>query len=400
MFFRTVRGLKEIPILKNLVPQRMYVLQDKYVLKVTAGSISGPLLREASILRWLDGHPHINKLVGCYRIQYPPAIGLVYPQARGSLYDVWAHMSPEDRVKRFDSYAYQLVKGLAYMHSHGVIHRNITPHHILVSSSGKRVYFTDFKEALSQFTPSETRLESSYYTKNKYRPPETWTETPLKHIDPRFDVWSLGLVIYEMLTGKKKVPTQFPRPFLSGMLGAKIHERAQSLELIKEFPDQVTQMVDQTYPAPKYCRTNHLCYKHNVSFHCSAQYPRNLHPQRKIHLDFLEHLCPSFPVFCFASRLLDVYGQNVSGQYQEIHVYACAYMAHHILQVHPEKRLTQCTERVFDICQNLQFHLHCVTLATLLSQRDNMVDTQKAIALIKDRDIMQRHSLEEVAQMI
>jgi len=93
----------------------------------------------------------------------------------------------------------EMAKGLAYAHNKGYIHRDIKPGNILFRDNGSAV-ITDFGIAKLQDTSGElTRLGFTLGTV-QYMSPEQATTTDL---DSRSDIYSLGLVFYEMLTGKK-----------------------------------------------------------------------------------------------------------------------------------------------------------------------------------------------------
>ena len=90
-----------------------------------------------------------------------------------------------------------VLKGLAYAHSKGVVHRDIKPDNILISSEGQ-VKITDFGLATLEDAPKLTRQGQIIGTP-AYLPPEGVTGEP---IDARSDLFSLGATIYEILTGK------------------------------------------------------------------------------------------------------------------------------------------------------------------------------------------------------
>ena len=93
----------------------------------------------------------------------------------------------------------EIAKGLAYAHNKGYIHRDIKPGNILFRDNGSAV-ITDFGIAKLQDSSGElTRLGFTLGTV-QYMSPEQATTTDL---DSRSDIYSLGLVFYEMLTGQK-----------------------------------------------------------------------------------------------------------------------------------------------------------------------------------------------------
>ncbi len=94
-------------------------------------------------------------------------------------------------------FAQQISKALAYVHSHGVIHQDIKPHNIILLRDGT-VKVTDF--GIARFEQNqETRVIQEAIGSVHYISPE---QAQSSRIDHRADLYSLGVVMYEMLTGK------------------------------------------------------------------------------------------------------------------------------------------------------------------------------------------------------
>jgi len=93
-------------------------------------------------------------------------------------------------------YARQILGALAFAHRNGIIHRDIKPHNIVVGGDG-RLKVTDFgiaRSGASQMTEAGSIVGTAQYLS-----PEQARGAP---VDPRSDLYSLGIVLYEMLTGK------------------------------------------------------------------------------------------------------------------------------------------------------------------------------------------------------
>jgi tetratricopeptide (TPR) repeat protein len=92
----------------------------------------------------------------------------------------------------------EVLEALEYAHQNGVIHRDIKPENIQLLPDG-RVKITDFGIARLTFEPNLT-IDGQVFGTPSYMSPE---QVAGKEIDARSDLFSLGVVIYEMLAGQK-----------------------------------------------------------------------------------------------------------------------------------------------------------------------------------------------------
>ncbi|MDH4173654.1 MAG: serine/threonine protein kinase [Betaproteobacteria bacterium] len=99
-------------------------------------------------------------------------------------------------VARALSIAAQVAEGLAYAHERGVVHRDIKPANIMVPESGA-VKITDF--GIARMRSSNVQTQTGMMMGSpKYMSPE---QVIGKRADHRTDIFSLGVILYEMLTG-------------------------------------------------------------------------------------------------------------------------------------------------------------------------------------------------------
>ncbi|HEV8421579.1 MAG TPA: protein kinase, partial [Actinomycetota bacterium] len=87
---------------------------------------------------------------------------------------------------------------LAYAHANGVIHRDIKPANILVADDG-RVQVTDFGIAKAAFTGADLTTTGKALGTVRYLSPE---QVQGSEVDARSDLYSVGVVLYELLTGR------------------------------------------------------------------------------------------------------------------------------------------------------------------------------------------------------
>ncbi len=108
--------------------------------------------------------------------------------------------------------ARQIAEGLVAAHAKGVVHRDLKPANILLDAQGN-AYISDFGVARSLATSGQTRTGSVVGTPDYLSPEQARGETA----DGRSDLYSLGLILYEMLTGQL--------PFAGGTVAEVLAQR-------------------------------------------------------------------------------------------------------------------------------------------------------------------------------
>jgi len=101
-------------------------------------------------------------------------------------------------VDRAIEIALEVLKGLGHAHANGVVHRDIKPDNIQILSSGE-IKITDFGIARLTFQPNLT-MDGQVFGTPSYMSPE---QVVGKEIDARSDLFSVGVLLYEMISGQK-----------------------------------------------------------------------------------------------------------------------------------------------------------------------------------------------------
>ena len=170
--------------LKILHPQ--YAGDESFVERFKREALSAAKLQHPNIVQIYDSGKQ-----GDFNF-----IVMEYVEGR-SLKDYLAQEGPLE-IAEAGRIAREVLTALAYAHRAGLVHRDIKPGNILLSEDGK-VQVTDFgiarAEAGSTMTQTGTILGTAYYLS-----PE---QAQGLQLDGRSDIYSLGVVVYEMLTGRR-----------------------------------------------------------------------------------------------------------------------------------------------------------------------------------------------------
>ncbi len=152
--------------------------------------------REVAIGRLLN-HPGVPRLLEALEDAHPPYIVLEYTEGQ-SLRDL-VRDAPPVPVPQAIEIALSLAEVVAYCHEHRVYHRDLKPENILVGVDG-RVTIIDFGIALLEGAPRVTwRGFSGLVGTPEYMAPE---QIRGERGGPETDVYALGLILYELLSGR------------------------------------------------------------------------------------------------------------------------------------------------------------------------------------------------------
>lgn len=162
-------------------------------------AVTQRFLRESLLLTRVD-HPNVVEVLD-YGETSDGCLYLVMEHLRGKTLDVALATSGAFSVRRTCEIGLQLCNALVAAHAHGVVHRDLKPANILLlAEHDDRVKVLDFGLAKSfgHDAASEITITGALLGTPLYMAPETITANLA---DPRSDLYALGCVLHELLTG-------------------------------------------------------------------------------------------------------------------------------------------------------------------------------------------------------
>lgn len=218
-------------------PIAIKVLSSKFV---SNSEMIGRFMREAEIIE-LTNHPNIVKLYGHGKWEKGLYIAMEFVQGISLKQMI---LQEAMSLKRTLEIVLQIAHALTHLHAHGIIHRDLKPENILLTAQGgvKVIDFGISQVYTEKVDPKKPRLIGTPV----YMSPEQ-REDPLNVSFPT-DIYSLGIVTYEMLLGRlchgivhlSLVPKGFQK-ILSKALQPKVKDRYEDIvDFIKDVSNYLT----------------------------------------------------------------------------------------------------------------------------------------------------------------
>ena len=152
--------------------------------------------RELKYAKYLSKHPNI---ITTHDTAYETKTSYVTVQDYASGGDLFDAIQPQVGLKESTAKKYlkQICRAVEYMHSKNLVHRDIKPENIVIADKeGSSVQLIDFGMTLEVGTHAPRVCCSIPYT-----PPEICNAPEGFLVDPSCDVWSVGILLFCMLTG-------------------------------------------------------------------------------------------------------------------------------------------------------------------------------------------------------
>lgn len=242
------------------VSGRVYVIYDavtklNYALKVINRDVTASEMERERVAIEVNmsfsNHPNILSYVDTHINEHK--VYIVLP---------WLPNTLEDKIERraankdlsfsetdIRRYIYHIAKGLAYLHAHSWMHRNLRPANVLLNEQDE-CYIADFG-LTHTLEPQE--ITQAYTKIQLYIAPEIHNK---KHYQMGTDIWALGVIAYELCAGKrpfstvKEVLQETPQRLkgvseelqnlIFGMLDKELSTRFTAKEICKRlYPDRL-----------------------------------------------------------------------------------------------------------------------------------------------------------------
>ncbi len=163
-------------------------------------------------------HPNIVTIFDVGEAEAGPYIAMEYLE--GPTLDRLMASGRRVPVREAVIYAIQLAEALDYSHARGIVHRDVKPSNILILGERDGIRITDFGIAHMETAGSAQRtIVGTVLGTPQYMSPEQIEGLP---VDGRSDLFSLGVILYQLITGEK--------PFVSTTLTTLL------LKIVKEDP--------------------------------------------------------------------------------------------------------------------------------------------------------------------
>ncbi|MGJ8655035.1 MAG: serine/threonine protein kinase [Akkermansiaceae bacterium] len=212
--------------------------------------------REAQALSQLS-HPNLVKLYDYGENEYFSWMILEWIEGR-SLYKV----NIQNGLQVNDALALvcKVCAVLSHAHDHGIVHRDVKPAHILINENGE-VKLSNFGLSRETMGASNSLVSASgdKFGTAEYSAPEFWANGAL--IDHRADIFSLGVLLYEVLTGARpagvfRMPSEI-KPDLDPRLDEVIVRAMQELpdhrfQSCEAFMEAIQDVIDVPYEEKRF----------------------------------------------------------------------------------------------------------------------------------------------------
>ena len=165
--------------------------------------------------------------------------------------DLRTHLAKKVDVSQSLRWFNEIAEAIAYAHSRGVIHRDLKPSNVLMGPGEDRPYVTDFGLAIDS-KPGAAKGQGGTLA---YMSPE---QLRGDEIDHRSDIWALGVLLYEMVVGKRPFAAMESNELRKAILSASYDDKA--LANAPQNVQRVCRRCLQVDPKKRFSSVNELTF--------------------------------------------------------------------------------------------------------------------------------------------
>ncbi len=157
-------------------------------------------------------HPNVIRVDAYGDLHGHPYIAMEYVQGTDlhQLIHALGSVPHQERYQRCEQVLADIARALVYIHARGLVHRDLKPSNVLIDGAG-RCKLTDFGIVKDLGPENESQASTTLVGTWAYASPEQVNGQPIDH---RSDLFSLGVMLFAMLTGR--------RPFVAKDLGGYV----------------------------------------------------------------------------------------------------------------------------------------------------------------------------------